>query len=103
MPYQYKPLEDRVLVKPIPPASETMRGLLLSDTAAKSLEGPPLGTVVSAGPGKYVNGNFCPVGKDIQPGAIISYAGAAGTEVPHNGEPHLLMQEKDILSVVTRA
>lgn len=100
MPHSWKPLLDRVLIKPIPPASETFSGLALPAGAAKSLNGPPSGRVVAAGPGQYVNGSFCPVSDALTPGAVVLYAGAAGTEVQHAGSDHLLLRETDILSVV---
>ena len=49
MSVKFKPLADRVLVKPAPAEQKTTSGIIIPDTAK---EKPLKGTVVAVGPGK---------------------------------------------------
>lgn len=91
-----KPLEDRVLVKPVEKESVTSSGLYLPES---SKEKPIHGTVVAVGPGKRLeNGNLASM--SVQKGDIVVYASYAGTEVEVNGESHLVMRESELLGVM---
>ncbi len=91
-----KPLEDRVLVKPVEKESVTSSGLYLPES---SKEKPIHGTVVAVGPGKRLdNGNLASM--SVQKGDIVVYASYAGTEVEVNGESHLVMRESDLLGIM---
>lgn len=91
-----KPLEDRVLVKPVEKESVTSSGLYLPES---SKEKPIHGTVVAVGPGKRLeNGNLASM--SVQKGDIVVYASYAGTEVEVNGDTHLVMRESELLGVM---
>ncbi len=91
-----KPLEDRVLVKPVEKESVTSSGLYLPES---SKEKPIHGTVVAVGPGKRLdNGNLASMSVTV--GDIVVYASYAGTEVEVNGESHLVMRESDLLGIM---
>ena len=91
-----KPLEDRVLVKPVEKESVTSSGLYLPKS---SKEKPIHGTVVAVGPGKRLeNGNRATM--SVQEGDTVVYASYAGTEVEVNGESHLVMRESDLLGIM---
>ena len=91
-----KPLEDRVLVKPVEKESVTSSGLYLPES---SKEKPIHGTVVAVGPGKRLdNGNLAAMSVTV--GDIVVYASYAGTEVEVNGESHLVMRESDLLGIM---
>jgi chaperonin GroES len=91
-----KPLEDRVLVKPVEKASVTSSGLYLPES---SKEKPIHGTVVAVGPGKRLeNGNRATM--SVHTGDIVVYASYAGTEVEVNGESHLVMRESELLGIM---
>ena len=91
-----KPLEDRVLVKPVEKESVTSSGLYLPES---SKEKPIHGTVVAVGPGKRLdNGNLATMSVTV--GDIVVYASYAGTEVEVNGESHLVMRESDLLGIM---
>lgn len=91
-----KPLEDRVLVKPVEKESVTSSGLYLPDS---SKEKPIHGTVVAVGPGKRLeNGNLATM--SVQKGDIVVYASYAGTEVEVNGDTHLVMRESELLGIM---
>jgi chaperonin GroES len=93
---QIKPLEDRVLVKPIESESKTASGLYLPDSAK---EKPVRGTVVAAGPGKLLeNGKRAEMSVKI--GATVVYGKYAGSEVEIKGEKHLILRESELLGVL---
>jgi chaperonin GroES len=91
-----KPLEDRVLVKPIEAESKTASGIYLPETAK---EKPVRGRVVATGPGKRLEN-----GKRAQPsvrvGDTVVYGKYAGTEVEIKGDKHLILRETELLGVI---
>ena len=93
---QIKPLEDRVLVKPIENESKTASGLYLPESAK---EKPVRGTVVAAGPGKLLeNGKRADM--SVKVGATVVYGKYAGSEVELKGEKHLILRESELLGVI---
>jgi chaperonin GroES len=91
-----KPLEDRVLVKPIESESKTSSGIYLPDTAK---EKPVKGQVVAVGPGKRLdNGQRAKM--SVSPGATVVYGKYAGTEVEIKGVKHLILRESELLGVI---
>lgn len=91
-----KPLEDRVLIKPIEQESKTASGLYLPETAK---EKPVRGKVVATGPGKRLeNGKRAEMSVGI--GDTVVYGKYAGTEVEIKGEKHLIMRESELLGVL---
>lgn len=91
-----KPLEDRVLVKPIEAESKTASGIFLPDSAK---EKPVRGTVVAAGPGKRLdNGKRAEM--SVKKGDTVVYGKWAGTEVEIKGDKHLILRETELLGVI---
>lgn len=91
-----KPMEDRILVKPLE-AQETRKGGIIIPDSAK--EKPEEGKVVAVGPGKVLeSGAKKPVG--VKKGDKVLFAKYAGTEVTISGEKHLILREDDVLAVV---
>lgn len=91
-----QPLEDRILVKPIEPATQTASGLYLPES---STEKPIQGKVVAVGPGKLLdNGTVATM--TIQVGNTVVYGKYAGTEVEIEGVDHLILRETEVLGVV---
>jgi chaperonin GroES len=91
-----KPLEDRVLVKPIENESKTASGIYLPETAK---EKPVRGKVVATGPGKRLeNGKRAQL--SIRSGDTVVYGKYAGTEVEIKGEKHLILRETELLGVI---
>jgi chaperonin GroES len=92
-----KPLEDRILVKPIEPAKQTASGLYLPES---STEKPIQGKVVAVGPGKRLdNGTVATL--SIKKGDTVVYGKYAGTEVEIEGVDHLILRETEVLGVVS--
>ena len=100
MPRTFKPLGDRVLVKPISAEETTKSGLVLPDTAK---EKPQEGEVVAVGPGRVTDdGKHMPM--EVKAGERVLYAKFTGTELKENGEDYLLLSEREILAkIVGRA
>ncbi|RRD50911.1 co-chaperone GroES [Arachnia propionica] len=93
-----KPLEDRVLVKPLEAEQTTASGLVIPDTAK---EKPQEGQVVAIGPGRIDDkGNRVPL--DVAEGDVVIFSKYGGTEVKYDGAEYLLLNARDILAVVSR-
>lgn len=91
-----KPLEDRVLVKPIEAESMTESGLYLPES---SKEKPIRGKVIAAGPGKVLE-NGTRAAMSIKKGDTVVYSRYAGTEVEIEGKDHLILRENELLGVI---
>jgi len=93
-----KPLEDRIVVKPLEAEQTTASGLVIPDTAK---EKPQEGTVLATGPGRVDdNGKRIPL--DVSEGDIVIYSKYGGTEVKYDGKELLLLNARDILAVVNK-
>lgn len=91
-----KPLEDRVLVKPLEAETKTASGLYLPETAK---EKPMQGKVVSTGPGKLLeNGKRAHL--SVKVGDTVVFGKYAGTEVEIKGDKHLIIRENELLGVI---
>jgi chaperonin GroES len=91
-----KPLEDRVLVKPIESESKTASGIYLPESAK---EKPVRGEVIATGPGKRLeNGKRAEM--SVKKGDTVVYGKYAGTEVEIKGVKHLILRESELLGVI---
>ncbi len=92
-----KPLDDRIVVKPNEPETQTASGLVIPDTAK---EKPQQGKVLAVGPGKRseTSGEVIPVG--IEAGQTVLYSKYGGTEVSSGGEDVLVLNARDVLAIV---
>ncbi|HEU4566521.1 MAG TPA: co-chaperone GroES [Marmoricola sp.] len=96
MSVNIKPLEDRILVKPLDAEQTTASGLVIPDTAK---EKPQEGEVLAVGPGRVDdNGNRVPV--DVKEGDKVIYSKYGGTEVKYAGEEFLILSARDVLAVL---
>ena len=92
-----RPLEDRILVKPIEKSNVTESGLYLPES---SKEKPIQGEVVAMGPGRLLdNGKRADL--SVKNGDTVVYGKYAGTEISLDGEDVLIMRESDILGIVS--
>lgn len=98
MSVSIKPLEDRIVVRPLEAEQTTASGLVIPDTAK---EKPQEGEVVAVGPGRVDdNGNRVPV--DVSEGDIVIYSKYGGTEVKHAGQEYLILSARDVLAIVVK-
>lgn len=91
-----KPLEDRVLVKPIEADTKTASGLYLPES---SKERPVKGSVVAVGPGKRLD-NGKRTEMSVRKGDTVVYGKYAGSEIEIKGETHLILRESELFGVV---
>jgi len=91
-----KPLEDRVLVRPLEAEEKTASGIYLPESAK---EKPMQGTVVAMGPGKLLD-NGERVSPSIKSGDTVVYSKYAGTEVEIKNETHLIIRESELLGII---
>jgi chaperonin GroES len=92
-----KPLEDRIVVKPLEAEQTTASGLVIPDTAK---EKPQEGEVLAIGPGRIDDhGNRVPL--DVAVGDKVIYSKYGGTEVKYGGDEYLILSARDVLAVVS--
>lgn len=97
MTTKLRPLEDRVVIKPVDPAKRTAAGLYLSDQA---LEQPTRGRIIAAGPGKRLrNTRRHPM--VVKVGDSVLYGKFAGTEVHVDGVKHIILRESELLGMIS--
>ena len=91
-----RPLDDRVVVKPVEAEERTAGGIVLPDTAK---EKPQRGKVVSVGPGKLLdNGQRGSLSVAI--GDEVIYGKYSGTDIEVDGDDVKILRETDILAKV---
>jgi len=93
---EFRPLGDRVVVKPLPREEVTKTGLVIPDTAK---EKPQQGKVIAVGAGRLLE-NGQRVDPEVKLDETVLYGKYSGTEVKLEGEDYLLLRESDILAKV---
>ena len=88
-----RPLDDRVVVKPLDAEETTPGGIVLPDTAK---EKPQTGEILAAGPGKLMD-NGDRAGLSVKVGDRVIYGKYSGTEIKVEGEELKILRESDIL------
>jgi chaperonin GroES len=91
------PLNDKVLVKRVEAEEKTAGGIVLPDTAK---EKPKQGTVLAVGEGRRLE-NGSRAAFQVKVNDRVLFTSYAGTEVNVDGQEYLLMNEEDILAVVS--
>jgi len=93
---KFKPLHDRVLLRPVEGEQKTAGGIIIPDTAQ---EKPMEGEVVACGPGaRGEDGTLHRL--DVKVGDRVLYGKWSGTEVKIDGQTLLVMKETDILGII---
>ena len=96
MALKVKPLDDRVVVKPLDAEEVTAGGIVLPDTAK---EKPQKGTVVAVGPGKLLDsGKRTEVA--VKKGDVVLYGKYSGSDIKTEGEELKILHETDLLGLV---
>ena len=99
MSVNIKPLEDRILVKPLDAEQTTASGLVIPDTAK---EKPQEGEVVAVGPGRFAENGGERIPVDVAVGDKVVYSKYGGTEVKYDGQEYLLLSARDVLAVIEK-
>lgn len=96
MSVSIKPLEDRIVVRPLEAEQVTASGLVIPDTAK---EKPQEAEVVAVGPGRFNDaGDRIPV--DVSVGDKVIFSKYGGTELKYGGEEFLVLSARDVLAIV---
>jgi len=96
MGVKVKPLDDRVVVKPLEAEEKTTGGILLPDAAR---EKPQRGTVLAVGPGKMLDsGKRSAVA--VRKGNVVLYGKYSGSDIKIDGEELKILHESDLLGLI---
>jgi chaperonin GroES len=91
-----KPLEDRIVVRPLEAEQVTASGLVIPDTAK---EKPQEAEVIAVGPGRFNDdGDRIPV--DIKVGDKVIFSKYGGTELKYGGKEYLVLSARDVLAII---
>ena len=91
-----KPMEDRVLLKPMDAEQKTAGGIIIPDNAK---EKPQKGEVVAVGPGK-MNDKGQKIEMTLKKGDKVLYGKYSGSEITVDGKEYLIVRESDVLAVI---
>ncbi|MEJ5286167.1 MAG: Heat shock protein 60 family co-chaperone GroES [Candidatus Kapaibacterium sp.] len=85
-----KPIDDRLLIKPIEPETQTAGGIIIPDTAK---EKPIMGEVVAVGTDEDLQNLF-------KVGDKVIFAKYGGEEITIDGVDYRIIQRSDVLAIV---
>ncbi len=91
-----KPLGDKVIVKRIEAEEKTAGGIVLPDTAR---EKPKRGLVQAVGNGRLLDDGRRSEMQVCKNDEVL-FTSYAGTEIKHEGDEYIIMDESDILGIV---
>ncbi len=91
-----KPLEDRIILKPMEAETKTTGGIIIPDAAK---EKPQKGEVVAIGPGK-ISEKGQKIEVSLKKGDKVLYGKYSGTEISIDGQDYLILRESDVLAVI---
>ena len=91
-----RPLEDRIVVKPLDAETKTASGIFLPESAK---EKPMKGKVITVGPGKLLE-NGTRLAPTVRKGDTVVYGKYSGTEIEIKSVTHLIIRESELLGVI---
>ena len=92
----FKPLGDRVLVKPEEKDEVKKSGIIIPETAK---EKPQKGIVIATGPGaRNDSGLIIPL--DVKENDEILYGKYSGSEITIDDEKYIIMHIEDVLGII---
>jgi len=92
-----RPLGEKVLIKRMEAETTTSGGIVLPDTAK---EKPQKGTILALGDGKQLD-DGARAEFSVKVGDKVLFTSYAGTEIKVDGEELMLMDESDILAILS--
>ena len=96
---EFRPLHDRVLIRPVGQEEKTRGGIFIPDTAQ---EKPMEGEIVAVGPGtRTEDGILRPL--DVKTRDRVLFAKWSGADIKIDGEELMIMKEADLMGVVVYA
>ena len=96
MSTELKPLNDRIVIKPLQQEQVLSSGIVIPDSAK---EKPQQGEVVAVGPGKRDDAG-ARVPLDIEMGDRILYKKYTGQEIQIDNEDLIVLEEREVLAKV---
>jgi len=94
-----RPLDDRIVIRPLEAEEKTAGGILLPDTAK---EKPQRAKVLAVGEGRLTDeGKRIPL--TVKAGDEILYGKYSGSEVKWQGEELRILRESEVLALVTHS
>jgi chaperonin GroES len=92
----YKPVQNRVVIKRVGETVRTTNGILLTSVA---LEKPATGKIIAVGDGRTTNkGILLPM--NVKVGDLVIFGKEAGIPIKLYGEDYLIMREDDIIGIL---
>jgi chaperonin GroES len=95
---KFRPLGERVVIKPVEREQTTSSGLVLPDTAK---EKPQEGEVIAVGNGRLLDSGER-IALELKEGDRIIFSKYSGTEFKDDGVDYLILSERDILAVIDK-
>jgi len=92
-----KPLQDRLVIKPVEEEQKTSGGIIMPDTVSK--EKPVRGEVIAVGPGKF-DKEGKRMALDVKVGDEVMYGKYAGTEFKQDDQEYLIVEYNDVLAIL---
>ena len=94
----FKPLHDRIAIKPHTEEEKTSGGIIIPDTAK---EKPMRGEVVAVGSGvRDQSGKLVPL--EVKVGDVVMYGKWGGSEIKVDGNDLIIMKESDVIGIITK-
>jgi chaperonin GroES len=93
---EFRPLQDRVVIRRVTQEDKTAGGIIIPDTAK---EKPMEGEVVAVGPGARADdGTVHPL--EVKVGDRVLFGKWSGTEVKLDDEELMIMKESDLMGII---
>lgn len=95
MAVNFRPLADKVLVKPSEAESQTSGGIYIPDSAKQKPQG---GEVIATGPGRVLE-DGTRAALSVSVGDKVIYSKYGGTELKLDGQEYMILDEDQIYAV----
>lgn len=92
-----KPLNDKVIIKPIEEKETTKFGIVLPETAEK--EKSEKGKIIAIGPGKLLE-NGQRAAMSVKVGDVVLFKKYSPDEIKIDKEEYLVIDETDIIGII---
>jgi len=91
-----KPLEDRIVIRPLKEVDKSSGGILIPDSAK---EKPLEGFVVAIGPGKFSDTGEI-IKMTVKKGDNVLYGKYSGNDVTIDDEELIIIRESDLFGII---
>ena len=95
MAVNFRPLSDKVLVKPSEAETQTSGGIYIPDSAKQK---PQEGEIIAVGPGRILDDGSRST-LTVAVGDVVIYSKYGGTELKLDGQEYMILDEDQIYAV----